>query len=220
VYDIEVFFKQLEDDKDSYKTKWQSLHVPASIGVTSNVKHFSEEKCFISSGNPQILLNDFMEYIQLISNESFRRLSFKFKSINKALATKIEDEDIRCRNLEQSDGDLWEGSETRFLKHLKSIKNKLNNWMKRLVVIGFNSGKYDLNVLLPFLIQYCKSEGIEVVPIKRNFSFISLICGSIQFLDISNYLGAGVSYEKYLHAYNPAGEVKGYFPYEWFTSIG
>jgi hypothetical protein len=219
VYDIEVFFKKVESEQTSEKTEWQSLHVPASIGVTSNVKHFSEDKCFISSGDSQDLTNKFMEYLIAISSESYRRLKFKFREINAKLITRIEEEEERCSDLEQSEGDLWDGCETRFLKHLKTIKTKLDTWMRRLVVLGFNSGKYDLNVLLPYIIRFCKTNGIEPHPIKRNFAFISLFCDSVQFLDISNYLGAGTSYEKYLKAYNPEGEVKGFFPYEWFTGL-
>ena len=40
----------------------------------------------------------------------------------------------------------------------------------------------------------------------------------MKFLDISNYLAAGCSYEKFLIAYG-CDIPKGIFPYEWFDSI-
>ncbi len=40
----------------------------------------------------------------------------------------------------------------------------------------------------------------------------------LKFLDISNYLAPGYSYEKFLKAYE-CGKTKGFFPYEWMTSL-
>ena len=40
----------------------------------------------------------------------------------------------------------------------------------------------------------------------------------MKFLDISNYLAAGCSYEKFLKAYG-CDIPKGVFPYEWFDSL-
>lgn len=219
VFDIEVFFSQRKMPSNSESTEWENLHEPASIGVTSNVRHFTDGKCFISEGDSQSLVNDFMEYLEQISNEAYRRLKIKFREVTMQLKELINKEQNKCEQLEQSLGDLYDQSETRHLKHIINVKTKLQKWMERLIVLGFNSGRYDLNVLLPFIVDFCKTQDLPVQPLKRGGKFISLTCGNIQFLDICNYLGAGTSYSKYLKAYNPEGEMKSFFPYEWFTCL-
>ena len=219
VFDIEVFFAKTKLPPNSESTEWENSHEPASIGITSNVKHFTKDKCLISNGDSQRLVNDFMEYLEEISNEAYRRLRIKLNDSMKKINQIIKMEENRCEMLEQSLGDLFDGVELKYLKHVMSLKVKLEKWMATLVVLGFNSGKYDMNVLIPFIVDYCKSNDMSIQPLKRGGTFISLLCGNIQFLDICNYLGAGTSYDKYLKAYNPQGEMKSWFPYEWFTSL-
>lgn len=219
VFDIEVFFSSDKMPADSALTEWENLHVPASIGVTSNVKHFKADKCFISSGSSQQLIDDFMEYLEDISAEASRRMRIKFRDIIERLDAMILCEKLKCEQSEQSEGDLFDTAELRLLKCMKNVKNRLSNWLDSLVVLGFNSGRYDLNVIMPFIIHYCREHDINVLPIKRGSTYVSVNCETIQFLDISNYLGAGTSYAKYLQAYNPKGEMKAHFPYEWFTNL-
>ena len=40
----------------------------------------------------------------------------------------------------------------------------------------------------------------------------------LKFLDITNYLAPGFSYEQFLKAYE-CSQTKGYFPYEWVDSL-
>ena len=87
-----------------------------------------------------------------------------------------------------------------------------------LVVVGFNSGKYDLNVLKDILIPYLVNRSGINLAIKRNHAFLTLRTTSLKFVDISNFVAAGTSYATFLKAYQCQGE-KGFFPFEYLRSI-
>ena len=96
---------------------------------------------------------------------------------------------------------------------------ELDEHLRQLVVIGFHSGQYDLNVLKRFLIPHLvKNDGGVQFTIKRNQSYLSLKSSKLTFLDVSNFLAAGSSYAGFLRAYGCEDE-KGYFPYEWMDSL-
>ena len=112
----------------------------------------------------------------------------------------------------------------------------LYGWMHQLPVIGFNSGKYDLNAIKQFLISYFLStskteeqqeedkekeekDGIgSFFVIKRNNTFMCLSTDQLKFLDITNYITPGFSYDKYLKACG-CEVTKGHFPYEYMDCL-
>ena len=87
-----------------------------------------------------------------------------------------------------------------------------------LPVLGFNSGKYDINAAKnPFFAHLVKHEQVQFV-IKRNNNHMCLKTMHLKFLDITNYLAPGFSYDQFLKAYE-CTQTKGYFPYEWIDSL-
>ena len=81
---------------------------------------------------------------------------------------------------------------------------------------GFNSAKYDINLikshLLPILVN---EQGIEPTVIKKANQFVSFKFGDIQLLNIMNFLGGATSLDSFLKAYKTK-ETKSFVPYEWF----
>ena len=100
----------------------------------------------------------------------------------------------------------------------ESLSEKLTNHIRCLPVIGFNSGKYDINVvkslLLPTLTRTTKIKFV----VKRQNNFMSIKTAQFNFLDISNYLAPGYSYAKLLKAFK-CSKRKGAFPFEHVTSV-
>ena len=113
---------------------------------------------------------------------------------------------------------------------------QLYGWMHQLPVIGFNSGKNDLNAIKQFPIPYFLStasntgeqeeqeqeqddkeednEGIgSFFFIKLNHIFMCLSTDQLKFLDMTNYIAPGLSYDKHLKAYG-CEVTRGHFPYE------
>ena len=114
----------------------------------------------------------------------------------------------------------------------KTLERQLLGWLRQLQVIGFNSGRYDLNVVrklfIPYLLKPSKQDDNDAddeaadeirFVIKRQNTFMCFATKKLKFLDICNYLAPGFSYAKYLTACGCAQQ-KGHFPYEYMESVG
>ena len=54
--------------------------------------------------------------------------------------------------------------------------------------------------------------------VKKNNMYACIACEKFKLLDISHYLAAGYSYDKFLEAFQ-ASVRKSFFPYQWFNSV-
>ena len=101
------------------------------------------------------------------------------------------------------------------LKQLDFLQKKLTLYTNSLPVFGFNSAKYDTNLILAQLIR-----GLEIdekkAPsvIKRGQTYQLIETQHFCFLDVVSFLAPGVNYSKFLNMYN-ASEQKFFFPYEF-----
>ena len=104
----------------------------------------------------------------------------------------------------------------RQLRKTKRLLSDLRRHVTELVVVGFNSGKYDLNVLNDILISYLfNHSGIDLA-IKHNHVDLALKATSLKFVDISIFVTEGTSYATFLKAFEC--QEKGLFPYEYVVS--
>ena len=84
------------------------------------------------------------------------------------------------------------------------------------LVFGFNSAKYDLNLIKSYLLPILNHErDIELTVIKKANQFISFKFGDIQLLDILNFLGAATTLDSFLKPYKTS-ETKRFFLYGRF----
>ena len=104
----------------------------------------------------------------------------------------------------------------------KTLEKQLQAWLHQLPVLGFNSGRYDLNAIkkffVPLLIHNNTAERTSCFVIKRQNNFMCLSTDKLKFLDMVNFLAPGVSYAKYLTAYG-CELGKGHFPYEYMDDL-
>ena len=109
---------------------------------------------------------------------------------------------------------------TQFLQMQKNqwidLQEHFERYCNVLPVFGFNSAKYDINLIKSYLLPILVNErDIEPTVIKKANQFVSFKFGDIQLLDIINFLGAATSHDSFLKAYKTK-ETKGFFPYEKF----
>ena len=109
---------------------------------------------------------------------------------------------------------------TQFLQMQKNQLIDLQEHSERycnvLPVFGFNSAKYDNNLIMSYFLPILVNErDIEPTVLKKANQFVSFKFGDIQLLDILNFLGGATSLDSFLKAYKTK-ETKGFFPYEWF----
>ena len=98
---------------------------------------------------------------------------------------------------------------------LIDLKETLESYCNVLPVFGFNSAKYDLNLINPYLLPILVNErDIEPTVIKKANQFVSFKFSAIQLLDIMNFLGGATNLDSFLMAYK--NSEKKFFPYERF----
>ena len=99
---------------------------------------------------------------------------------------------------------------------LIDLQEHFESYCNVLPVFGFNSAKYDIDLIKSYLVPILVSERvIEPTVIKKANQFVSFKFGDIQLLDIMNFLGGATSLDSFLKAHKTK-ETKGFFPYEWF----
>ena len=160
-------------------------------------------------------------------------MKLKFLEIEKAIKSKLTRtleslNERRYRNqrvfeLEDhcfEDDNEEKDASTQFLQMQKNQLIELHEHLERycnvLPLFGFNSAKYDINLMKSYFLPTLINEtNMEPIVIKKANQFVSFEFGGVQLLDIMNFLGAATRLDSFLKAYKTA-ETKGFFPYEWF----
>lgn len=83
---------------------------------------------------------------------------------------------------------------------LKKLRDRLDEYLRELPVLGFNSGKCDLNAVKEFLFPVLVQNEQVQFTIKRNNNFMCLKTRHLRFLDVTNFLAPGFSYDMFLKA--------------------
>ena len=81
---------------------------------------------------------------------------------------------------------------------MAELINTFDTFLKEHIILGFNSGKYDLNVVKPLIIKHLRPRISFTIP--KNNDFMCLKTDIFKFLDIKNYIAPG--FEKRTHFYN------------------
>ena len=94
--------------------------------------------------------------------------------------------------------------------------DEIVKWFRQVPVLGFNSGHYDLKLIrqhfIPLLAQDPGTFAAE-----KNGRIMFINTPKFKFLDVLNYLGPGITYEKWVKTYG-ATLAKSWLPYEWLDS--
>ena len=108
----------------------------------------------------------------------------------------------------------------KWLKKFERALKRLNKYINQHTVLGFNSQKYDVPLIRPYLpSSLMKKEGNNPEQvIKKMNGYMSLARPKLKFLDITNYLAAGTNLVQFYKSFE-VSTPKGCFPYEWFNSL-
>ena len=90
---------------------------------------------------------------------------------------------------------------------------KIEEWCNQVPVLGFNSGRYDLNLIKEHFAERLSDTTGKVRVAKNGNKVMFILTNNFRFLDIINYLGPGTSYEKWVKAYE-CKTVESWFPYD------
>ena len=79
---------------------------------------------------------------------------------------------------------------------LKKQRTKIEEWCDLVPVLGFNSGRYDLNLIKEYFVERLAATTSKVRVAKKANAIMFMITPGFCFHDIINYFGPGTSYEK------------------------
>ena len=206
-----------------------SKHIPVSVSISSNVEGFCEPKCFVDTSSNN-LISSMMTYLIEISSSNLSRLKLKydyvFQDLDDLLSkyTVYPESESDFSDTSSTDStneeSLSSNTKTHFLNKILDLQKKFETYLSQIPVVGFNSGKYDINLIKEEIMLYIARNYPEkdIHTIKKENSYLTIAIPQLKFLDISNYLAAGSSYSQFLKAYG-CDIPKGIFPYEWFDSF-
>ena len=216
-YDYECYFDTTDLPPSSKKLYFKAKHVPLSVSICSNVPGFVEPQCFVTEGSAEQLVRQMLEYMHSIQETAVSLIVDQhqcyYNDLVALLQTKQQLEEAERDGEMMNDKD--EEQQRKRSHPLAKVKVMYDTWINEIPVVGFNSGKYDVNVIKPHLLKKLKEELQFVV--KKNNAFMCLKTSHLKFVDIRNYIAPGFDYATYLKAYQ-CSVSKGFFPYEWMTN--
>ncbi len=217
VYDFEAILEKLTPETG--KLVFTNKHRAISVSVASNVPGFREPVCFVEKDLDELLKHMF-DYLEEISLEVQELAEAKWGWIKTALGKKRDQ--WEKEPMQTDEDQSFANGDTMMKNALNSLFGELEGYMTQVPVLGFNSARYDLNLVkqkLAMYMQLHREEEERPFVVKKNNAYVCLSNSHLKFLDMSQFLGPGTSYAKFLKAYQiPEG--KGYFPYEWFDDVG
>ena len=229
-FDFECYFTRDNLPADTDHVQWVARHVPLSVSVASNVPGHEDAQCYITNGDSNKLVEEMVNNLITISDAAYDSLKPSYGSVLNELEARKEawDDAESEANAEEE----WDSAEEECgleeaenedevagknrTNPFKKLLDQLFRWLHKLPVIGFNSGKYDLNMIKRSFVPLLISNNAAVI--KRQNTYMCLYTDKLKFVDICNYLAPGVSYAKYLTAYG-CELGKGHFPYEYMDDL-
>ena len=193
-FDFESICVQEETFRDTNTTTWIGKHVLISVSISSNIV---EEPIFLCNPDHLHLVATFIGALESLASQSKAKMENLFRDIEPTIKIKLGNilEKLTQRHnrqeqarfdMSQDDCDDEFFASTHFLqiqkKQLFDLHDSLQCYCN---VFGFNSAKYDFNLIKPFLLPiFVKERDIEPTVIKKANRFISFIFGDIQLLHI------------------------------------
>ena len=215
-FDFECYFDRDNVPADTNTLQWSARHVPLSVSVASNVPGHEDAQCYITNGDSDKLVADMMSHLHAVSDAAFESLKPLYESVLDKLKMLKEEWDSAEEECGLEEAESEANADESKTNPYKTLENQLQVWLHQLPVVGFNSGRYDLNAIKKFFVPLLIHNNAAVI--KRQNTYMCLSTDKLKFVDICNYLAPGVSYDKYLKAYGCELQ-KGHFPYEYMDDL-
>ena len=215
-FDFECYFDGENIPTNTDHVEWIARHVPLSVSVASNVPGYEPAQCYITDGDSDKLVADMMVHLTAISDTAYDSLLPSYVDVLADLDARKHAWEEETKEAEEEDEEEEAENGKKTVNPYKTLENQLQVWLHQLPVVGFNSGRYDLNAIKKFFVPLLIHNNAAVI--KRQNTYMCLSTDQLKFVDICNYLAPGVSYDKYLKAYGCELQ-KGHFPYEYMDDL-
>ena len=232
VFDFESITVPDNTLRNTDLTSWIGKHVPISVSIASNLL---KDPIFICNEDPYQLIRDFVSSLTNIAEKSTLIMREKLNAFvleleekywavrqlvpvkDKEVPTGVEDLfDNEAEPDEEEDEELEIRRLRCELKMLSKLRQDFENYYSTIPVFGFNSSRYDLNLIKEYLHHLLIEKNVVPKVIRTGNKYIGMNFHGSQFLDILNFLGGATTLDNFLKAYGASEE--DFFPYEWFDS--
>ena len=165
---------------EGQRTEITNIQQPVSVSICSNVDGFTEPHCIINSNVRKL----------------YKELFLYFDSITNKVVSIME---------EQYEG-LFELIDTLPNGRMKDdYERKLRDYVYQVPIMGFNSGKYDINLNITEFITEMNKRNNPLInnlfALKIGNAYKSISVGNMKFLDVCQYLPPSYSLKTYLKAF-------------------
>ena len=226
IFDFESICVKENPYKETETKTWIGKHVPISVSIPSNL---IPEPIFLRNANPHHLISSFVTALEGLATQGKTQMKLNFNEVETAIKIKlcaILEQLNQIRNqaekvsnfvddcmVEEEEKDL----STQFLQMQKNqlidLQEHFERYCNVLPVFGFNSAKYDNNLINSYLLPILVNErDIEPTVIKKANQFVSFKFGDIQLLDIKNFLGGATNLDFFLKTYKTKKRQRVSFP--------
>ena len=206
-FDIETLETREDDDVDIEAKREEGLSFKnelkfCSIALGSNIPDV-ETQCFVressSADSAEKTMEAFFARLSFIKQKFDDAIPEYFLEAKQKLEKKISNMDFSAER-------------TKLFKYLGYLKT-----FSSLIVFGYNSSKFDVPVLIPYLLTIGRRLGFQPNAIKKGTRYINFEVGPFIFRDIMQ-LSSPCPLSKYLAQWGES-DAKGIFPYEKYSKI-
>ena len=138
-FHFECYFDTKQLPSDSNKFHWVARHVPLSVNVASNVPGHEQVQCLVTDGDTNKLVSAMMDILQSMSDAAYENITNSYEDVLARLVKARSNWDETLRNARSPDDEESRQPTNPY----KTLMKQLHDWLHKLPVIGFNSGKYD-----------------------------------------------------------------------------
>ena len=174
--------------QDTDTTNWIEKRIPILVSISSNLV---KEPIFLCNTDHHLITSfiSALEKLALQSKTIMKKLLFEIKTTRKitlgCILEKLTQRHIRREQADLVDCDTDTCTSTQFLQiqknQLVDLQETLERYCNVLPVFGFNSAKYDLNLIKSYLLPILVNKrDIEHTVIKKANQFISFKFGVIK----------------------------------------
>ena len=221
VYDFEAVLKKIAQETEN-PIQWITEHVPFCVSASSNVPGYEAPHSMIDSDPDNLFkrMCDYMEQIQSVTSalasERWSHVFEQLEALKGEFPVEAEanerDANVRANRTRDQIGVGVETGDNRaedsekpnklYASRLISISDKFKKYACVLPVLGYNSSRYDLNLIKKYFPKHLNSATEADYIVKKSNEYSAIATSRFKFLDISNFLAAGCTYSKFLKAYD------------------
>ena len=148
---FECFFDGENLPADSDRVQWIGRHVPICVSLASTVPGYETPSCYVTGGDSDKLVADMITGLVSTRDAVYDLLKPSYESILDQLKARKEAwDDVESEANAEEEENEKESKNIPF----NTLAGQLHCWLRQLPVIGFNSGKYDLNVIKRVYVPY------------------------------------------------------------------